>query len=407
MPEGSGTTLAYGAGRSYGDVCLAASGRLIDTRPLDRFIKFDPENGTLTAEAGVRLRDILALIIPRGWFLPVVPGTQEVTLGGAIANDVHGKNHHHKGTFGRHLIDLDLWRSDRGPLHCSPRENSELFGATIGGLGLTGVITSASIRLMPLGSSRLESRSIPFARLSEFFSLSDELDGKYEYTAAWLDCQSAAGRGVFTAGRHSRDEYREFDEGRRLSVPFTLPFSAVNRLTLPLLNRGWYWLNREAKASGGGSYRPFLFPLDGIGRWNRLYGRRGFQQYQCVIPRDNAQSALEELVRLIARSGTGSFLSVLKRCGSLASPGLLSFPLEGTSLALDFPQGSSLASLFAKLDHLVSEAGGRLYPAKDAHMPAALFQQAYPAWETLESLRDPALLSAFWSRVTATGGRKR
>lgn len=398
------TTLAYGNGRSYGDVCLAASGNVIQTRPMNRFIAANWETGELSAESGASLAEILALAIPRGWFLPVAPGTQEVSLGGAIANDVHGKNHHSRGTFGRHIISFDLLRSDRGLLHCNAVENSELFAASIGGLGLTGIITSATIQLVPLGSSQIESRSIPFANLHEFFHLSEELDRDFEYTAAWLDCQSPEGRGVFTAGRHLDDDIREVSPGGRLAVPITPPFSAINRMTLPLMNKAWFWLNRKERAGSRANYRPFLFPLDGIAHWNRSYGKRGFQQYQCVIPEDNAEPAFSEIMRLIASTGNGSFLSVLKRCGDLPSPGLMSFPLRGTSLALDFPQTEALTPLFRTLDDLVSEAGGRLYPAKDAHMSAGMFQQSYPAWRVVEKLRDPALMSTFWLRVTHGGG---
>jgi len=394
------TTLAYGSGRSYGDVCLAASGTVIQTQALDRLIATDWETGQISAECGIRLKDLLALVIPRGWFLPVVPGTQEVTLGGAIANDVHGKNHHRRGTFGRHLVGLQLLRSDRGLLHCDPKENSELFNATIGGLGLTGIITSATIQLVPLGSSRIQSQTTPFASLAEFFQLSQELDRDFEYTAAWLDCQSAEGRGLFTAGRHDTDDIREVDSSRNWGIPFTLPFSAINRWTLPVMNQTWFWLRHKPGSLRSGGYPSLLFPLDGIANWNRCYGKRGFQQYQCVIPENEAVAAYTELLRLIARSGSGSFLSVLKRCGTLSSPGLMSFPMPGVSLALDFPQGDHLTSLFQTLDNIVSSAGGRLYPAKDAHMSATMFQQCFPAWQTVENLRDPALMSTFWLRVS-------
>lgn len=397
----AGTTLAYGNGRSYGDVCLAASGTALATGNMDRWISADWNTGVVVAESGMLLAEVLRQAIPRGWFLAVAPGTQQVTLGGAVANDVHGKNHHLRGTFGRHVLAFELLRSEGGLMHCSATQNQPLFNATIGGLGLTGIISWVSIQLVPLRSSMIESRTEPFNSLAEFFQLSAELDTQYEYTAAWLDCKSPSGQGVFTAGRHSLEGPLRADDTVRWSVPVTPPISAINRASVRLLNKGWYWLHRK-KTQTTASYRPFLFPLDGISHWNRLYGRSGFQQYQCVLPDSNAAPALQEILEQIAISGTGSFLSVLKKCGDVRSPGLLSFPMPGTSLALDFPQGQGLSALFRTLDRVVAEAGGRLYAAKDAHMSALDFQRAYPAWQQLEALRDPVLCSHFWRRVSAS-----
>lgn len=396
------TTLPFGNGRSYGDSCLATSAQVIQLRALDRFIEVDWEHGIVIAEAGVTLAEILALSIPKGWFLSVTPGTQFVTLGGAIANDVHGKNHHLRGTFGNHVHSFGLLRHGQEILSCSPAENPELFAATIGGLGLTGVITWAKIQLMPISSSQIDSTVVRFDNLAEFFSLSAELDHLHEYSVAWIDCLakgSKTGRGVFSVGDHAPYGSLSVEKRKKLHVPFTPPISLINNLSLHAFNEAYWHVHPATSSRRRGSYEPFFYPLDGILEWNRIYGRKGFQQYQCVIPDAVAKVAMKELLAVIAASGQGSFLAVLKRCGDVVSPGLLSFPLPGTSLALDFPQKADLTGLFQRMDAIVHQAGGRLYPAKDAHMNGNDFRQAYPAWEQLEALRDPSLLSRFWKRV--------
>jgi FAD/FMN-containing dehydrogenase len=404
LVEQQGTTLAYGNGRSYGDSCLAASDHVLHARALDRFISVDWQRGRIVAEAGVTLAEILALAVPQGWFLSVTPGTQFATLGGAIANDVHGKNHHRRGTFGNHVCQFGLLRNDALPLTCSAQENPELFAATIGGLGLTGIISWAEISLIPIRSSQVDSTSVRFGGLAEFFALSSELDSQHEYSVAWIDCLAigaASGRGVFIVGDHACYGQLEMDQPGKLSVPFAPPVSLINRLSLRAFNETYWRAHSAKRTQSRGGYEPFFYPLDRILHWNRIYGRKGFQQYQCVIPEAVAEVVMAELLAAIAAAGQGSFLAVLKRCGTIASPGLLSFPLPGTSLALDFPQSASLErELFPRLDAIVHQAGGRLYPAKDAHMKGHDFRQAYPAWEQLEALRDPALNSRFWTRVT-------
>lgn len=397
-----GTTLPYGNGRSYGDSCLAQSGQVLGMTSLDRFIEVDWINGTVVAEAGVTLAQILRIAIPNGWFLPVTPGTQFVTLGGAIANDVHGKNHHVRGTFGRHLKEFGLVRQFQ-TLTCSEVDSPELFRATIGGLGLTGIITWAQIQLIPIKSSQINGTATRFGNLSDFFALSAELDHQHEYSVAWIDCLASGkntGRGVFFVGDHA--PYGSLNLGKRhkLEVPLTPPVSLVNNLSLRAFNEAYWRAHPADRKLTRSEFEPFFYPLDGINHWNRIYGKKGFQQYQCVIPDSCAEQALVELMSAIAKSGQGSFLAVLKRCGTLPSPGLLSFPMPGTSLALDFPQVTGLAPLFATLDKIVREAQGRLYPAKDAHMSGSDFRASYPQWEQLETMRDPSLLSRFWKRVT-------
>ena len=400
----NGSTLAFGNGLSYGDSCLAENDHVLHTRPLDRFIAADWDQGVLQAEAGVTLEEVLALAIPRGWFLPVTPGTRYATLAGAVANDVHGKNHHVRGTFGKHVRRFELVRSDGRTMECSAQGNPELFAATIGGLGLTGIITWIELDLMPIRSSRIVTTNIRFGNLDDFLALSTELDPVHEYSVAWIDCLAKgrdAGRGVYMVGNHALDGHLEADPGRQLGVPFVLPFSAVNRLSLRLFNTVYYRARKSGRHSQVVPYAPFFYPLDKILNWNRLYGPQGFQQYQCVIPENNTREAMHEILRAIAKTGSGSFLAVLKRCGDVPSPGLLSFPLPGATLALDFPRSQGTNDiLFPRLDAIVRAASGRLYPAKDAAMSGRDFRKFYPNWEQLEALRDPALYSRFWKRVT-------
>ncbi|KVN32953.1 FAD-linked oxidase [Burkholderia stagnalis] len=419
------SVLAYGNGRSYGDSCLAVSDQVLWMKSLDRFIDADWQTGRIRAEAGMTLDVLLDAALPRGWMLPVTPGTRYVTLGGALANDVHGKNHHIRGTFGRHVTRFGLVRSDLGPLEIDARSHPELYAATIGGLGLTGVISWVELQLMQVPSARVDLRQMRFGGLDEFFALSNEHDARHEYSVAWIDCGSrgkALGRGVLTVADAAPAEARgqgEQDGGkgnaagrsgmrsrpstRQLTVPFTLPFSLVNRLSVPAFNALHYWRAGRAAGSARVELLPFLYPLDGLLEWHRIYGRRGFQQYQCVVPAADARDAMGEMLAAIAASRAGSFLAVLKRCGALVSPGLLSFPLEGTSLALDFAQHDARnAALFARLDAIVRGARGRLYPAKDAHMSGEDFRRAYPAWTRVEALRDPAIQSRFWQRTTET-----
>lgn len=397
------TSLPFGNGRSYGDSCLANSDHVLDMRGLDRFIAADWQRGVVQLEAGMTLSQLLAAAIPHGWFLPVTPGTQYVTIGGALANDVHGKNHHRRGTFGCHVRRFELIRHDQPPMVCSAVDNPRFFAASIGGLGLTGVISWVELQLMPIRSAQIDSTAVRFANLAEFFTLSQELDAQHEYSVAWIDCLARgahSGRGVYIVGDHARYGSLSVEARNRLSVPFTPPVSLVNSLSLRAFNSLYWHAHSDLPTPRRTTCEAFFYPLDRMLHWNRLYGRKGFQQYQCVIPEHCAPQAMQLLLDAIAASGQGSFLAVLKRCGDIVSPGLLSFPMQGTSLALDFAQTRDLAgSLFPRLDAIVRDAGGRLYPAKDAHMSGSDFRQAYPAWEQLEALRDPSLMSRFWKRV--------
>jgi L-gulonolactone oxidase len=394
--------LASGMRRSYGDSCINDGGAVIDMTGLDRFINFDRATGVLEAEAGVLLADILLLAIPAGYFLPVTPGTKFVTLGGAIANDVHGKNHHRAGTIGRWIRQFNLLRSD-GSEHLISRDDpTGLFAATVGGLGLTGVITRATLELMPIANSSIELQTIRFGQLSEFFTLAAESDSTYDYTVAWIDCMAKdrkLGRGIFTRARHADAGGLRASSRSGPSIPWDAPDFLLNRFSLSAFNDLYYRMaGRPRQASV--SYDPFFFPLDAISGWNKLYGRRGFYQYQSVVPTAVAEAATSEMLRTIAKSGEGSFLAVLKTFGDVPSPGLLSFPMKGTTLALDFAnRGRSTLSLLDKLDTIVREAGGRLYPAKDGRLPPAMFRAGYPALDQFRTHIDPGMSSTFWRRM--------
>ncbi len=403
------TFLPFGNGRSYGDVCLNDGGVLIDASPLDRFIYFDQDKGVVRCEAGVLLSDILQLVVPRGWFLAVVPGTQFVTVGGAIANDVHGKNHHKAGTFGCHVHRFELLRSDGARISCSSQQNTKWFEATIGGLGLTGLITWAELQLKPISSAFIEQETIRYPNLDEFFELSAESDKNFEYTVAWVDSlasHSQLGRGLLVRGNGSKERPDNIADKHKhsYSMPITPPFSLINRWTLKGLNSLYYNKKSWGRTGSTVRYEPFFFPLDSFNHWNRIYGNKGFFQFQCVVPAADGQAVIREILERIQKAGSGSFLAVLKIFGDKASPGLLSFPRPGVTLALDFPnQGKKTFELLEKLDEVVKAAQGAVYPAKDACMSADSFQSYFPKWKELEELRDPRFSSSLWRRVLGEG----
>ncbi len=406
--------LPFGNGRSYGDVCLNRGGTVVSTRALNRFIRFDRDTGVLRCESGVLLAEILELAVPAGWFLPVSPGTRFVTIGGVLANDVHGKNHHRAGTFGMHVRSFELLRSDGTRYLCvaGAGDNQELFAATIGGLGLTGLITWVELQLRPVAGPMLKEESIKFANLDEFFRLSDYSDEHFEYTVAWVDCLArgdSLGRGLFARANHAQGidalavgpERSLKDSGPGLGLPFTPPFSLVNKLSLKVFNALWYGKQQQRRVERKVHYRPFFYPLDSIANWNRMYGPRGMLQYQCVLPGDEGRAMLSEMLKAIAASGQGSFLAVLKMFGSARSPGMLSFPREGVTLALDFPNQPDVFRLLNRLDEMTLEVSGAVYPAKDARMSSESFQSYFPAWQNFSAHVDPGFSSSFWRRVTA------
>jgi FAD/FMN-containing dehydrogenase len=391
--------IAHGLGRSYGDACLNPDGVLWRTAGLSRFIAFDETTGRLTCEAGVVLRDIQRLMMPRGWTLPVVPGTQLVTVGGAIANDVHGKNHHLMGTFGEHVKRLRLVRTNGEIADCGPEVRPQWFAATVGGLGLTGLIVEAELQLRPSQGPWLEAETIPFAGLAEFFRLSDESEAAWEHTVAWIDCTSGSEvRGLFLRARPTGASGQPWREKRR-RMPATPPASLVNRLSLRPFNTLYYNAGRRRTGMRIVHAEPFLYPLDSLAEWNRMYGPRGFFQYQSVVPRQAAFAATQEMLAAIAASGEGSFLAVLKTFGDRPPAGLLSFPLPGVTLALDFRNARGVAALFERLDAIVRVAGGRLYPAKDARMSRGMFEAGSPSLGAFARFRDPGMSSAMSRRL--------
>jgi FAD/FMN-containing dehydrogenase len=396
-----GSLLSYGLGRSYGDSCLNAGRELVDCRRLNRILAFDADTGMLRCESGVTLSDILEIFLPKGWFLPVTPGTRFITVGGAIANDVHGKNHHRAGTFAAHVRQLSLHRSNDGVVFCSPEENPRMFEATIAGLGLTGVIAWADIQLKRVAGPWIDASIVPFHSLQSFLDLSRESDDRFEYTVAWLDCFSGRNtRGIFFRGNHSELRGKNFGPKRGTKLPFALPAWALNRYTVKAFNSLYYHAHAAQKSASIVSWDSFFYPLDSIPQWNLLYGKRGFLQYQCVIPESNLD-ALEEILDRIARSGMGSFLGVLKQFGSAPPAGMLSFARPGLTLALDFAmRGESTLQLLRSLDEVVRQSGGALYPAKDARMSPAVFEASFPRWRSLLPCIDPKMSSSFWRRVT-------
>jgi FAD/FMN-containing dehydrogenase len=396
-----GSLLPYGLGRSYGDSCLNGGRQLIDCRRLDRILGFDESTGTVRCESGVSLSDILDVFLPKGWFLPVTPGTRFVTVGGAIANDVHGKNHHCAGTFGAHVRQIGLHRSNDGLVICSSEENPEMLRATIGGLGLTGVIAWADIQLKRVRGPWIDADSIPFHSLKSFLDLSRESDGRFEYTVAWLDCFAGRNaRGIFFRGNHSAASGKIMRPKSGPKVPFALPGWLLNRYTLKAFNTAYYRAHAARKGASVVPCDSFFYPLDSVRQWNLLYGKNGFLQYQCVIPESNVE-AFEELLDLIAYSGMGSCLGVLKQFGSAPPAGMLSFARPGLTLALDFAmRGERTLQLLRSLDRIVLDSGGALYPAKDARMSPALFEASFPQWRGFVPFIDPKLSSSFWRRVT-------
>jgi FAD/FMN-containing dehydrogenase len=398
-----GGALAVGMGRSYGDVCLLKDGTLLQTTGMNRLLAFDAASGMLTAEAGITLAEILDFAVPRGYFLPVSPGTKYVTLGGAIANDIHGKNHHLAGTFGAHVAQFELVRSDGSRRLCTPMENSDFYSATIGGMGLTGVITWATLRLKPIVSRMIDYQGIQFHGIDEFLTLT-AASQHIEYTVSWVDVTSTGrnfARGIFMQGDHSEvPAPLTRSKKPKLVFPMEAPGFALNGFTVGAFNALFFHKQMKKSVTALQDYEPFFYPLDAVLKWNKMYGKGGLLQFQYVIPWEHAREGTEAILRAVAKSGLASFLAVLKAFGDVPSPGLMSFPKPGLTLALDFPiKPEKSFALFNRLADMTREFGGRLYPAKDAAMTPSQFRAFYPQWERFARYKDPALTSAFWERV--------
>ena len=396
--------LPRGLGRSYGDVCLNNGATLLDATAMARILSFDAARGILECEAGASIDQILRAIVPQGWFLPVTPGTKFVTAGGCIANDIHGKNHHDAGTFGRHVRSLKLLRSDRGLIVCSPDRDPDLFRAAIGGLGLTGLIVSAEIALRRIESASITAETVPFRTLEEFVALSAESDRWFSHTVAWFDSLSGRNmRGVLFRGRHATASEGTPLAGYAPKQPRALPMQLaapfLNQASVRIFNRVYHAAHARSSSRGAG-FDSFFFPLDGIANWNLAYGKRGFVQYQCVIPTAAGLQPVAEILDRTSRAGIASFLTVIKRFGEAEPPGLLSFPRAGITLAMDFAlKYDRTLPLLDELDAIVLAAKGALYPAKDARMAPAMFRASFPRLEEFTRLVDPRFSSTFWRRM--------
>lgn len=377
--------IARGLGRSYGDSANAAT--VLQTTHLDHFIEFDEVKGLISVEAGLSINELLKLIVPRGWFLSVVPGTSRVTVGGAIASDVHGKNHHALGTFCDHVESIDMMLGSGEVVTTSAKVLPDLFRATCGGMGLTGVILRATLRLLPMASSSIAQTSLRTYSLDETFNAFEEYCDA-SYSVAWIDCMATGnslGRGVLMLGEHSDEGVARFDSKEMLTVPFQAPSGLLNRFTISGFN-SFYYRATALKNMRTVPLGNFFFPLDSVGGWNKLYGKSGFFQYQFVVPKEGGLENMRAILRRIAESGEGSFLVVLKQFGE-ANENMLSFPMGGYTLALDFKKTENSIALASKLDELVLDFGGRLYLAKDSLMSERTFKQSYPDWERFESVR--------------------
>lgn len=388
--QGKRSFITRGLGRSYGDSALAEVS--LQTQKLDHFLNFDESTGVLQCSAGISLAEILNIFVPKGWFLPVTPGTQFVTVGGAIASDVHGKNHHLDGSFSDHLINLQMCVASGDLLNCSPAENRELFLATCGGMGLTGTIVSATFKLIPIESAFITETTWKTDNLAETMALF-ETHQNTTYSVAWIDCLTKGkhlGRSLLMLGEHATQQNHsdnlKIAQASKLSVPFSMPSTLLNSMTVKAFNTLYYHKVRNKESQRLAHYAPYFYPLDSIQNWNRLYGKKGFTQYQFVLPKEAGLQGMTHILSKIVESKRGSFLAVLKAFGK-GNENYLSFPMEGYTLAIDFKIGQTLFAFLEELDQIVLDYGGRLYLAKDARMSEATFKQSYPLWEQFQSVR--------------------
>jgi decaprenylphospho-beta-D-ribofuranose 2-oxidase len=382
----SHSVIARGMGRSYGD--SANANTVVQTTYLDHYLAFDRQTGLLTCEAGVTIRELLRLIVPNAWFIPVTPGTSYVTVGGAIASDVHGKNHHVAGTFCQHVQSITLLLGTGEVVTSSPTQLPDLFHATCGGMGLTGIILSATIKLIPITSSNITQRTIKANCLEEVYE-QFETHAASTYSVAWLDCLASGkqlGRAVLMLGEHADDHTLDMKTPAPMAVPTHMPTWLVNKWSVQALNALYYACARHDRMQTV-PLQPYFYPLDLLANWNRLYGKQGFVQYQFVLPKAAGLAGMRRILTKIAANGTGSFLAVLKMLGA-HNENLLSFPLAGYTLALDFPMSHRTRALLRELDEMVADLGGRIYLAKDALMTERTFKATYPRWREFEAVRS-------------------
>lgn len=391
--------IARGNGRCYGDAAL--SERIISTLKYNKFIRFEPENRLFECQSGALFSDILEFLIPRGFFLPVTPGTKFITVGGAIAADVHGKNHHKEGSFSNHLLSFELLDGEGRLRVCSRESNAELFWETVGGMGLTGIILSARFYIKPIESAYIVEEKIKARNLDEVVELFDQSQS-WTYTVAWIDCLqrgSSIGRSILMRGEHAKrtdlpasleEHSLKIKKKLQVNIPFNFPSFALNSLSIRAFNFLYYHKQFKKKVCGITDYETFFYPLDSVLNWNRMYGKTGLTQYQFVLPMETYRYGLPEILKKIGEHRLGSFLAVLKYFGKPDPLAKNSFPMEGYTLALDFKIQPGLKRLFEQLDHMVAEYQGKIYLAKDAFSRGNLFP---------EIQRDKKFISYQYKRI--------
>ena len=375
----AGSVIPRGLGRSYGDSALAAC--VLETRNLDQLLAFNDTTGELRCAAGVSLASILDIFVPKGWFLPVTPGTKFVSIGGAIASDVHGKNHHLEGSFTDHVLAMKVATPAKGIVSCSPSEHTDLFHATAGGMGLTGLILEATLKLKQIRSAQIEETSLKARNLEEALDLFN-VHHNSSYSVAWIDCLSSGsslGRSIISLGEHAASGDLCTTTRPKLQMPMYMPSALLNRYSIKAFNTLYFHRLQQSKKVGQTHYDAFFYPLDSIANWNRLYGRPGFVQYQFALPTPVGLEGIKRILQRIVNSGRGSFLAVLKALGDRNS-NLLSFPLKGYTLAIDFKMDSGVLTFLDELDRMVLDYEGTIYMTKDARMSAETFRQCYPQW---------------------------
>lgn len=398
----NGPLIARGLGRSYGDASLNSEKSVVSMERLNRFLAFDEEKGILRAETGVTIEEVLDIFVPRGWFVPVTPGTKHVTLGGCLAADVHGKNHHCNGAFSDYVKEITLSLANGEIRQCSPTKEPDLFWATVGGMGLTGIVTDLSLQLIPIESSFIKVKNHATDSLESTLEYLGEQKNDDRYSVAWIDCLASGkklGRGVVMNGHHattselSINSQNPFKTSKKktYSIPAKIPSMFLNSTSIKLFNEFYFWINGRKKVPSIQDYQTYFYPLDSVQNWNHFYGKNGFVQYQFVVPEKKADAAIAKILEKLAKDKVPPYLAVLKRFGKEGN-GYLSFPMEGYTLALDIPMSPDLPKAITAVDEIVINYDGRVYLAKDALLQPESFRAMYPKftrWSEVKRRIDP------------------